>query len=101
MLPNDLGINCPEQPKYDFPKVNFRSFRAEWYILFPWLEYSRKLDRAFCFVCRNFLPSNLERADDVFIKIGYKNWKRALEDERGMKKHDSCNTHKKVSAKLF
>ncbi|CAF4657931.1 unnamed protein product [Rotaria socialis] len=42
----------PFQPKTNFPTVNGRHFRAEWYNTYPWLEYSLELNRAFCFPCR-------------------------------------------------
>jgi len=42
----------PFQPKTNFPTVNGRRFRAEWYNTYPWLEYSLTLNRAFCFPCR-------------------------------------------------
>ena len=49
--------NGPYQPRdIDFPGrkcgLMSRSFRAGWYDLFPWLEYSPKLDAGFCFPCR-------------------------------------------------
>lgn len=65
------GINAiditvgPYQPVVDFPTIKIggksRSFKAKWYKEFPWLEYSKKLDAAFCFPCRFFLKTNQEK----------------------------------------
>ena len=45
----------PFQPHIEFPMTvqgdKARSFHANWYQRFPWLEYSPKLDAAFCFCC--------------------------------------------------
>lgn len=52
----------PTQPKLSSYRMNKdnRSFRSAWFSTFPWLEYSIKLDFAFCYYCRHFTDgSNL------------------------------------------
>ena len=45
----------PIQPSDGFIRNDEgRSFRAEWFNRFPWLEYSLLTQSAFCFYCRHF-----------------------------------------------
>ena len=45
----------PIQPSDGFIRNDEgRSFRAEWFNRFPWLEYSLLKQSAFCFYCRHF-----------------------------------------------
>lgn len=40
---------------YTFKKqANGRSFQNNWLTKFPWLEYSKEKDAAFCYACRQF-----------------------------------------------
>ena len=101
-VPTDLGENEPAQPIIQFPKTNFgtqlRAFHEDWYHTFPWIEYSISKDSAFCFPCRKFLNLNAEAKyiEATFIKVGFNNWKRAMEPGRGLIKHLESNVHKKV-----
>ena len=67
MFSTELDISTrfqsgPSQPVCQFPSKNFgkgkhscrRSFVATWYTTYPWLEYSIKFDRAYCFACRHY-----------------------------------------------
>lgn len=81
---SDLGKeeDGPMQPRIDFPLSSFgvkqpsmRGFNADWYVNRPWLEYSKSLDRAFCFPCRHFGLSR--NTDEAFVAVGFKNWKNA------------------------
>ena len=47
------------------------------------------LDSAFCFCCRAF--GQIGQYDDAFVKIGFKNWKKALEKFRS---HEKSIAHK-------
>lgn len=53
-----------------------RSFSANWFRDFPWLEYSVSKDAAFCFSCRMF-GKNIRH--DNFVSTGVSNWKKALD----------------------
>ncbi|KAF0704920.1 zinc finger MYM-type protein 1-like [Aphis craccivora] len=67
----------PYQPSnYNFPKVKGRQFRKEWYLKFPWLEYSPSKDSVFCFYCRA-LPS--ASCDKAFVTNDFKSWKKMNE----------------------
>ena len=93
---NILGslVNGPCQPKLkSYPKgQQNRCFQACWYSSFPWLEYSTKEDKAFCFACRNFSTSS-SKSDAAFTKIGFDSWSKALEKNRGLKRHNSSSDH--------
>jgi len=75
-------LKGPFQPKLKmYPRIQFgnraRSFQSAWYDDFRWLEYSLKLDRAFCFVCRMFNTVsglNVRKIDLAFTNKGFQNW---------------------------
>ena len=73
----------PVQPVIEFPVTMFgkvgRSFQERWYQQYPWLEYSKELDAAFCFSCR-FL-------------IGFKDWKHALGKNGILTVHSTGKAH--------
>ncbi|KAH7660955.1 Ribonuclease H-like protein [Dioscorea alata] len=75
----------PCQPVgHNFPQKEYgkqrRSFQNAWFKQHPWLEYSVTKDAAFCFWCYLFTPSRGNRTkEDAFTKIGFNNWKKALE----------------------
>lgn len=69
-----------------------RSFRAEWYQLYPWIEYSQIADASFCFACRHF-PVFGKDAEPAFISVGFKNWKKAHYSDAGFPKHVKCDFH--------
>lgn len=60
--------------------------------MFKWIEYSVMEDSVFCFPCRFF--SKHFDLDTVFVTIGFKNWKKSLEKNSGLKKHEMSNEHK-------
>ncbi|XP_026821225.1 uncharacterized protein LOC113559674 [Rhopalosiphum maidis] len=86
------------QPKLKmYPRTQFgnraRSFQSSWYDDFSWLEYSVKLDRAFCFVCRMFNTApvlNSGQVDFAFSQKGFKNWSTSTTK---FKKHQNSISH--------
>ncbi|KAH7690026.1 Ribonuclease H-like protein [Dioscorea alata] len=57
-----------------------RSFQDAWFKQHPWLEYSITKDAAFCFWCYPFKRCRGSRmGEDAFTKMGFNNWKKALE----------------------
>ncbi|XP_022168058.1 zinc finger MYM-type protein 1-like [Myzus persicae] len=93
LLSNGFG---PYQPKnYDFPKRGGRKFRSEWFISFPWLEYSPSKDSAYCFYCRAF-PSN--KSDITFISEGFRQWSKAC--FKSFPKHEQSVPHKESITKI-
>lgn len=74
-----------------FPKQDGgRSFQPNWIDKFAWIEYSKQLDRVFCYPCRQF---GLSKPNDVFVAAGYSNWKQALTAKQGFQKHENCALH--------
>jgi len=79
-----------------FPRTKqgqyFRSFQECWYKEFKWLEYSIVADAVFCFPCRCFSGNegNSSQLENVFSKIGFKNWYRAIDR---FKKHQQSKAH--------
>lgn len=88
----------PFQPKLGiYPRSKFgntlRSFNKSWYLSFDWLEYSPKLNRAFCFPCRIFVASsglNSGYTDLAFTQVGFKNWNNATSK---FKMHQNTKFH--------
>lgn len=93
---DDLGGKSagPAQPRLAcFPKTDFgkqnRAFSAACYDMFPWVEYSIKLDSAFCFPCRHFHVEG-GYTEDLLIKKGFRHWKK-LTDK--LSKHAKSKSH--------
>ncbi|CAF0733420.1 unnamed protein product [Adineta steineri] len=99
--PSDISISAkepPTQPKLASYKTNKddRSFHAQWFGSFPWLEYSIEQDRVFCYYCRHFNDAsnfvNRNRSDA--FTSGYCNWKNAMTKTQGFRKHEVSVSHK-------
>ena len=93
-LPIDIQWDIPIQPSLkSYPKdYDSRSFNEEWYRRFSWLEYSVERDAVFCFPCRYFTPKVPK--EDAFTSTGYRNWKRALGDQKkGLQQHNNSIHH--------
>lgn len=100
-VPNDLNRANPYQPVLkSYPRTLFggreRCFSAAWYQSRPWLEYSVDRDACFCFPCRVFGVAFSE--NDTFVSTGFRNWKAALERDRGLQKHACSQTHLQASS---
>ena len=101
---NDIANNLCEPPSQpilkEYPKRIFgsrtRCFNKEWYKERPWLEYSISSDSVFCYCCRAF--SNFSTSDQ-WTKIGFSNWKGALEENKGFKLHEASEPHITASLK--
>ena len=98
-IPVDVAANKtenPVQPAIEFPVTMFgkvgRSFQERWYQQYPWLEYSKELDAAFCFPCRFFHPRPL-RSDKAFTLTGFKDWKHALGKKGILTAHSAGKAH--------
>ena len=64
-----------------------RSFSANYYKDFDWLEYSVKTDSISCYACRHFGAAMDEEA---FRMVGFRNWKKTGEK---LKKHNVSLHH--------
>ncbi|KAL1264208.1 hypothetical protein QQF64_004563 [Cirrhinus molitorella] len=94
---NDLGEKAtgPKQPLLSsFPKHQIgdinRAFSLFYYHKFPWIEYSVSLDSVFCFCCRHFSSNTARCTDELFTKVGARNWKKLSEK---LTKHASSQVH--------
>lgn len=77
-----------------FPLTNGRRFQPNWITKFSWIEYSLQRDAVFCYYCRQFsLSPKCNNPDKTFTDIGYRNWKTALESEKGFTKHEKTANH--------
>ena len=98
--------DCLRQPKdISFPFSAFGKekntkklcFQPSWYQRFPWLEYDVDVDSDLCCVCRKaervgMLTTHYKEA--VFTEKGFRNWKKALEENKGFKKHQQSEAYK-------
>ena len=80
----------PFQPQTKFPTVNNRHFRTEWFTTYPWLEYSLRMDRAFCFPCR---LRNDSRYESAFTISGFCQWKNGTSR---FNNHQAAQFHKEA-----
>jgi len=100
--PEDLSqtlIDGPKQPNLqEYPTTRIgnrnRSFQKDWYKRYDWLEYSVLKDKAYCFYCRFFQISPENDSKDAFISEGFRSWKKALEQNAGLRKHAASENHK-------
>ncbi|KAM6553414.1 hypothetical protein CsatB_014176 [Cannabis sativa] len=58
-------------------EAHSRSFQSSWFKLFPsWLEYSPKVDAAFCLPCFLFHSKDAPPRLDAFTINGFRSWKK-------------------------
>lgn len=108
---DEIGASnlTPNQPRdFEFPKSSFglkqRSFQPDWFKNFKWLHYDQTKDAAFCFTCVRALKKNMissEKSEKAFTETGYRNWKKALETNRGFSKHECSTSHKEATERLI
>ena len=74
----------------------YRSFNPDWFKRYGWLHYDINRDAAFCFVCIKALSKgqiSTGNVESAFVKTGFRNWKKALEKDRGLLKHQQSSAH--------
>lgn len=67
-----------------FSGSGMRRFKEEWFKTYYWLEYSMQKDVACCLWYYLF-NSNKSGGDDAFIRVGFRNWRKATAK---LKKHE-------------
>lgn len=82
---------------HQFPVKDKRKFQQKYLKDYVWLEYSVSKDAVFCYPCRQF--SATHERDNVFKHTGFSHWKKALEFNKGFKKHQSSAMHLSSMAK--
>ena len=55
------------------------------------MEYSVQKDAVFCFACRHF--GSVFGKADVFVKVGFKDWKHARGTHGILDSHSRCSVH--------
>ena len=79
---------------------NGRNFMERWYQQFPWLTVCTIRKKVFCFYCRkaekNGLMSITNKAEPTFTKVGFDNWKKAIQKYRA---HSQCDAHREAVLK--
>ena len=73
-----------------------RSFLSTWYKFFSLLEYFEDSYSCFCYPCQ--LHAKDSTKQKTFIKTGLSNWKVAMENRKGFKKHEQSEVHKQAMA---
>lgn len=81
--------------------VTGRKFLRRWSDSFPWLQYSERLEKAFCTICSKCymelkvkLPTSGvtdQNAYTAFVKEGFSNWKKGIER---FKSHEQSSVHR-------
>ena len=82
-----LQVILSKYPKSD----SGRNFVSSWFRNHPWLEWSPKTNRAYCFPCFLFQD---ESAEQRFVVQGYDNWRRATGKNSNLAKHAGGGTSK-------
>ncbi|QQP51189.1 Zinc finger MYM-type protein 1, partial [Caligus rogercresseyi] len=92
----------PFQPQaLDFPAKQFgtetftRSFKSAWFGKWKWLHYLKDVDKALCYICvsaveKSLIQEEKKRADAVFIRGGFSNWRKATNKFR---EHERSTFH--------
>ena len=106
-----MNDDKPNQPReFKFPPRHFgkeeagRTFQPHWFDKYSWIHYDEDSDAAFSHVCINALKKNMissNKAEDAVTKIGYTNWKKALEKNKGFAKHQASGCHKEATERLI
>ena len=99
----------PNQPKsFKFPTKTFgnntkkRSFQPAWFDQRSWLHYDEETDTVFCNTCLKAIQNNMlssTKADPAFTRIGFGNWKNAMDKKKGFQKHESSESHREAVAR--
>lgn len=86
--------------RYDIESQSYDDLQTDdWYKKYPWLTICTTRKKVFCFYCRvegQGMMTFSSKAESTFTKIGYNNWKKALEK---FENHNHCNAHGEVVLK--
>ncbi|CAM8953294.1 unnamed protein product [Rhodiola kirilowii] len=81
-----LGPNQPHLKCYPTTYgVNGRRFNKDWFLEWPWLEYSIAKDKAYCFPC--FLFDSYPSRHPQFTENGFHGWKNMMCKSSGIITH--------------
>ena len=70
-------------PKTGFAKQN-RSFEAQWFVEYKWLDYNEVNDNVIRFICKKHLQKldQVKNKEGAFLRTGFRNCKKALTNFR-------------------
>ncbi|KAK0153294.1 Zinc finger MYM-type protein 1 [Merluccius polli] len=79
-----------------------RSFKSAWFEKWKWLHYVKDINKALCYTCcsvveRKLIQEEKMRADAVFIRGGFSNWRKATEKFRD---HEKSSFHLEAVNKI-
>ena len=91
---------APNQPvNTNFPETfanQYRSFNPDWFKRFGWIYYDINKDAALYLACIKTLSKGqifTGNVESVFVKTRFQNWKKVLEKDRGLLKHQQSSAH--------
>lgn len=72
-----------------------RRFQANWYTIYPWLEYSIVEDAAYCYPCRIFGNGEEDSGKGSgLVSTGFRHWKNARGKRGTLRLHNLSKAHK-------
>ena len=95
------NLQTPAQPQnIEFRQRLFsgklQSFDKNWFSRFNWIHDDCPKDAAYCFVCIKALSVGAissNNAEQTFLKTGFRDWKNALEKEKGFLLNETSASH--------
>ena len=74
-------------------------FQRKWFEDFPWIHFSREINKIVCFYCEKAESENklelYRKKDSSFLTDGFSNWKKGNEKFRN---HEMSDCHRHVIA---
>ena len=94
-------MQTPAQPQnIEFQQRLFsgklQSFDKNWFSRFNWIHDDCPKDAVYCFVCIKALSVGAissNNAEQTFLKTGFRDWKNALEKEKGFLLNETSASH--------
>uniref|UniRef100_A0A1X7UR36 TTF-type domain-containing protein n=1 Tax=Amphimedon queenslandica TaxID=400682 RepID=A0A1X7UR36_AMPQE len=95
-IASSLHESAVQPLNYSFPSIVIGTkglcFSAKWYEQYEWIEYSIAKDAVFCYPCC-FFANAMNRAEDRFGNLGFREWKHVGGESYAFAKHNCCNIH--------
>ena len=95
--PNTSSTAEDESTESDRPSASkkvCRRYNSKWEQDFPWLEFNKDLQGAFCKVCKKWARESKQRSRGVWTTDPFSNWRKATEK---MRTHERGAMHKTAS----
>lgn len=99
----DFDTQVKKLSSFKFPKTRNgkenRSFQLKWVYKFKWIEYSLSRDAVFCNTCRQFGLEHQLQKEPTFTLTGFRKWRTANSDGKGLVKHNESIGHQENEAR--